>query len=563
MKFTIRLKLGLGFGFALLLALIIAIVSMANMFFIKNNGATIYKDGVIALEDLIYMQNMFDDSKLYLYEALIAPTPEESVKEYSKIVNNRDVLNQHTKSYEDSIRTENVRKAYEKYNIVRNKYREGTSKLVELLKDDKKDEAWRHFRANVTPAMNELNAVIWENINEKSKDAEYLYNKNEERARRALVSTFMIFTFLALFGFGIARTIAKAVAVPVKIIAGISEKIADGDLTVNIEEKHLKSNDEIGTLANANKKLIDELNIIMTNIKDSSTQLLHGSTDISGAATSLSSSASELAGSIEEISSSLEDVVKSIDHNADVAFTGANIAIQASNEAKDGGEAVNETVEFMKKIAETIQVISDIASNTNMLALNAAIEAARAGEHGEGFAVVASEVRKLAERTINAANEIKTIATNSVSISAKAGELINKVVPSIVKTSDVVQEISSTSKEQMNNLKKLSGLVSQQDHVATNVSSNSEELASAAEEMNAQAENLSSLMEKFKLKNYSGGSSVPKRITHKPKTTSSSQVKMTNYSEQESQKRDISTPKISMNRQNNDKDVDSDGFVEL
>jgi len=194
------------------------------------------------------------------------------------------------------------------------------------------------------------------------------------------------------------------------------------------------------------------------------------------------------------------------------------MATKAAKEADEGGEAVKETVTAMKQIARKIVIIDDIAYQTNLLALNAAIEAARAGEHGKGFAVVAAEVRKLAERSQVAAQEISTVASGSVELAEKAGALLAQIVPSIRKTSDLVQEISAASQEQSAGVGQINSAVAQLSQTTQQNASASEELAATAEEMSSQAEQLQQSMSFFKV----AGKSGHKQDTHKEESASSS-----------------------------------------
>jgi methyl-accepting chemotaxis protein len=166
------------------------------------------------------------------------------------------------------------------------------------------------------------------------------------------------------------------------------------------------------------------------------------------------------------------------------------MATKASKEAGEGGQAVTQTVQAMKQIATKISIVDDIAYQTNLLALNAAIEAARAGEHGKGFAVVAAEVRKLAERSQEAAKEIGELASNSVSTAERAGKLLDEIVPSIQKTSELVQEIAAASQEQSQSVTQIGGAMGQLSKATQQNASASEELAATSEELSGQASQL-------------------------------------------------------------------------
>ena len=195
----------------------------------------------------------------------------------------------------------------------------------------------------------------------------------------------------------------------------------------------------------------------------------------------------------------------SISQTSDNARVTDGMASKATREAVDGGEAVSQTVTAMKQIASKISIVDDIAYQTNLLALNAAIEAARAGEHGKGFAVVAAEVRKLAERSQEAAREIGDLATTSVSTAERAGRLLEEIVPSIQKTSELVQEIAAASAEQSESVSHIGGAMGQLNRATQQNASASEELAATSEELSGQAEQLQQSISFFQIKTGQAG----------------------------------------------------------
>jgi methyl-accepting chemotaxis protein len=196
----------------------------------------------------------------------------------------------------------------------------------------------------------------------------------------------------------------------------------------------------------------------------------------------------------------MEQMSASIAQNNENAKVTGDIAKRTSIETVEGGRAVRETVGAMKQIAQKIAIIDDIAYQTNLLALNAAIEAGRAGEHGRGFAVVAAEVRKLAERAQVAAEEISGLASGSVELAERAGHLLDTIVPSIQKTSDLVMEIAAASSEQNSGVGQINGAIGQISQAVAQNAAASEELASTSQEVSAQAMELQSTMAFFQLR---------------------------------------------------------------
>ncbi|PLX97920.1 MAG: chemotaxis protein [Desulfuromonas sp.] len=286
-------------------------------------------------------------------------------------------------------------------------------------------------------------------------------------------------------------------------VASMAEQIADGDLTVKLTPRS-----QADILSKALIRMVNNLTEVINNVRLSADNVASGSQAMSASSEEMSQGASEQAASAEEASSSIEQMTANIRQNADNAMETEKIAIQASDNAENGGKAFTETVGAMKEIADKIMIIEEIARQTNLLALNAAIEAARAGEHGKGFAVVAAEVRKLAERSQIAAGEISEMSVSSVEVAENAGALLSDIVPNIQKTAELVQEIAAASKEQDAGADQINRSIQQLDQVIQQNASASEEMASTAEELSSQSEQLQNMIAFFRLDAQSVSSTV-------------------------------------------------------
>jgi len=291
--------------------------------------------------------------------------------------------------------------------------------------------------------------------------------------------------------------ISRQIVKPIKMSLAIAQKIANGDLTSTIISK---SSDETGKLVSAIKNMQSRLIDVSNGIMDSANTLAISSDEINSTSLSLSEGANEQASNVEEIASSMEQISAAISQNAENAKDTEKIASKTSDQAVEGGKAVNDTVKAMKNIAEKIGLVEDIAYQTNLLALNAAIEAARAGEQGKGFAVVAGEVRKLAERSQHAAQEISELAYSSVNIAETAGKYLDEIVPSIRKTSDLVQDITAASEQQKDGTMQINVGMEQLNQTTQQTASASEELASTSELLQQHAQQLKKMISYFKTK---------------------------------------------------------------
>ncbi len=272
-----------------------------------------------------------------------------------------------------------------------------------------------------------------------------------------------------------------------------AEEIAQGNLTVTIRERSAQDK-----LMQALLAMVAGLTRTVTDIRTIAGEVASASQAISTASVQVSNGASAQAASAEEASSSMEEMGSNIKQNADNAQQTDKIATKSAKDAQESGKSVVEAVGAMKEIASKISIIEEIARQTNLLALNAAIEAARAGEHGKGFAVVAAEVRKLAERSQKAAGEINQLSGTTVKVSERAGEMLDKLVPDIQKTAELVQEITAASKEQDAGSEQINKALQQLEKVIQANASAAEEMASTTEQLTGQSDQLVSALGFFR-----------------------------------------------------------------
>lgn len=317
-----------------------------------------------------------------------------------------------------------------------------------------------------------------------------------EKYGAIIFSSVLLIVIGTVLGLVISLIFIRSMTRPLSEAVAVSNRLAEGDLLQDIE---VNGKDETGQLLAAMKNMVARLREIVADVKSASDNVASGSQELSSGAEEMSQGASEQASSVEEVSSSMEQMVSNIRQNADNAQQTEKIAMKSASDARESGKAVSETVTAMKEIADKISIIEEIARQTNLLALNAAIEAARAGEHGKGFAVVASEVRKLAERSQEAAGEITQLSSTSVEVAEKAGEMLGRLVPDIQKTAELVQEINAASMEQNSGAEQINKAIQQLDQIVQQNAGSAEEMSSTAEELSSQAEHLQSSIEFFRV----------------------------------------------------------------
>ncbi|WP_395704193.1 methyl-accepting chemotaxis protein [Aquabacterium sp.] len=314
---------------------------------------------------------------------------------------------------------------------------------------------------------------------------------------------------LALF-LPLAWLTLRAVCKPLDRVVGVAERIAEGDLTSHVEPG---GNNEIGRLLNAIAAMQDRLRGLVGEIRQTAESIQVASTEVATGNHDLSQRTEQAASNLQQTASSMEQLTGTVRQSADAASQANQLAASAAEVAQRGGQVVAQVVTTMdaintssKKISDIIGVIDGIAFQTNILALNAAVEAARAGEQGRGFAVVAGEVRSLAQRSAEAAREIKALIGNSVDkvetgsrLVTDAGSTMNEIVASVQRVTDIIGEITAASTEQSSGLGQINGAVNQLDQMTQQNAALVEESAAAAESLREQAGRLSGLVSTFRL----------------------------------------------------------------
>ncbi|MCE3226854.1 MAG: methyl-accepting chemotaxis sensory transducer [Bacteroidetes bacterium] len=380
------------------------------------------------------------------------------------------------------------------------------TKLMAILKtdddysnDQKVDNALSIYKNDIEAQSKNIDkelAIIFENVSAQMTIA----LQDKENAFSTLqYSLILLAVFLVIIGFVSSyyttRKLTSLIGGEPEVVLAMAEKISQGNLVFDIQE----SDRQRGGIYGAVITMTEELKKVIGNVVGSSQNIASASDAMSSSAQQMSKGATDQASSVEEISSSMEQMVANIQQNTNNSKQTEKIAKQSAIEIKEGNESVAKTVSSMKTIAGKISIIGEISRQTNLLALNAAVEAARAGEHGKGFAVVAAEVRKLAERSQEAAKEIDEVSSISVSIAQKSGELLHNVVPNIQKTSELVQEITSASIEQNSGAGQVNRAIQQLNQVVQENAATAEEMAASAQELNAQSESLRKAVSFFRI----------------------------------------------------------------
>ena len=321
------------------------------------------------------------------------------------------------------------------------------------------------------------------------------FNKLNSASLSDMESTFgwfggfviLMILLLILIGALVAYWLYNSIIKPLNKAVVFTQTIGSGDLTAQLD---VDQNDEIGKMAEALKAMAFNIKKIVISIKENANDLVTSGQSVKDSSVQLSKGSADQAASAEEVSTSIEEMVANIDQNTDNAVQTEKITVETAKDVNVADKLSTQAAEAMKSVASKITIIGDIAFQTNILALNAAVEAARAGEHGRGFSVVAAEVRKLAERSKVAADEIHSLVNGGLKVSQEAGEKSRLLVPDIETTTQLIKEISAASLEQKTGAEQINMAMQQLILITQENASSSDELTQSAEQLAVLADKL-------------------------------------------------------------------------
>ena len=510
-KLNIGPRLGLGFAVVLALLLVVAGAGMRGVSEVNSDLRAMYEDRAMPIEQLGALNKLLLRNRVLVMDMMAFPAEANLAKRDKELRANVEEVGKLWETFTKNRMSPDVRRMAEGFIDVRKVYvAQGLLPIRDAVRAGKPEEAVKVYHEVLSPVAAKVADELGKLVAAEIAEGRHEFERSQAEARTLLAMVVAATSLALLLGAGLAWFITRSITRPLAEAVRMTETVARGDLTSQVGAT---ARDETGRLIAALQNMIDSLVKVVGTVRTSSDSIATGSSQIATGNADLSQRTEEQASNLQQTAASMEQLSGTVKANADTARQAAALASSASDVAAKGGAVVGKVVSTMeeitassKKIADIIGVIDGIAFQTNILALNAAVEAARAGEQGRGFAVVAGEVRNLAQRSAEAAKEIKALIGASVErveagsrLVGDAGTTMQDIVAQVRKVTDLIDEISAATIEQTSGIGQVSGAVNQLDQVTQQNAALVEESAAAADSLNRQATRLVEAVKVFRL----------------------------------------------------------------
>ena len=511
LRLRIGVRLACAFAVVLGLLLVVAVSGIHGVSEVTDDLRTMYEDRAVPVEQLGDVNRLLLRNRVLVMDMMAFPSADNVAKRDAELMKNIDEINVTWDKFSKSHMSDAVRRNAEAFIALRKAYAsEGLLPIRDAVRAGRADDARRIYQDTLSPVAAKVSDALAALVRAEINEGHQEFARSEADAHRlTMIVAGMAAAALGL-GALLAWLITRSITRPLAQAVDIAEAVARGDLTQCVQ---IRSKDETGRLLQALQAMVTSLVQVVGAVRSSSDSIATGSSQIATGNSDLSQRTEEQASNLQQTAASMEQLSGTVKANAETAQQAAQLATRSSQVAEHGGAVVSQVVSTMediaassKRIANIIGVIDGIAFQTNILALNAAVEAARAGEQGRGFAVVASEVRNLAQRSAEAAKEIKTLIGASVDrveagsrLVVDAGSTMQDILAQARQVADLFGTISSATHEQTTGISQVSDAVAQLDQVTQQNAALVEESAAAAESLRQQATRLVEVVQVFRL----------------------------------------------------------------